>query len=147
MTSPRKPRYLVATDGSAPSEKALTRAFELAKGAGAHLRIVTVEDIRLAHPEAVAASGLVLSHDVIGDGGREIAEAARSRAAGEGLEAEAVFVPLADPAAAIVRQAGEFHADLVIVGSHGLTGIARWMIGSVAEKVVRHAPCSVLVVR
>ena len=44
-----------------------------------------------------------------------------------------------------VRQDRAF--DLVVVGTHGRTGIARWMLGSVAEKVVRHAPCSVLVAR
>jgi nucleotide-binding universal stress UspA family protein len=37
--------------------------------------------------------------------------------------------------------------DLIVIGTHGRTGVARWMLGSVAEKVVRHAPCSVLVAR
>ena len=49
--------------------------------------------------------------------------------------------------AAIVKRAEEFGADLVVVGSHGRTGLARILLGSVAEKVVRHAHCPVLVAR
>ncbi len=52
-----------------------------------------------------------------------------------------------DPATEIIRfvQRGAF--DLVVMGTHGRTGLRRLVIGSVAEKVIRHAPCSVLVVR
>jgi nucleotide-binding universal stress UspA family protein len=47
----------------------------------------------------------------------------------------------------IGRFAEEIKADLLVLGSHGRTGIKRWVMGSVAERVVRHAPCSVLTVR
>jgi nucleotide-binding universal stress UspA family protein len=47
----------------------------------------------------------------------------------------------------IVDEAKDWAADLIVVGSHGRTGIQRWLLGSVAEHVVRHAPCSVEVVR
>ena len=52
-----------------------------------------------------------------------------------------------DPRTEIVREALEWHADLILVGSHGRTGVRRWLLGSVAESVVRHAPCSVEVAR
>lgn len=51
------------------------------------------------------------------------------------------------PAKEIVQAAADFHADLVVVGTHGRTGLKRLVLGSVAEKVLRTAPCQVLVVR
>jgi len=52
-----------------------------------------------------------------------------------------------DPRVEIVDEAERWGADLVILGSHGRTGVKRWLMGSVAEYVVRHAPCSVEVAR
>ncbi len=56
-------------------------------------------------------------------------------------------VVIGDAAAGIVREAESRHAQLVVVGTHGRTGLAQMALGSVAEKVLRAAPCSVLVVR
>ena len=47
----------------------------------------------------------------------------------------------------IVDVAGEWHADVIVLGSHGRTGLSRFLLGSVAEAVARHAKCSVLIVR
>ena len=52
-----------------------------------------------------------------------------------------------DPRSCIVDEAREWDADLIVVGSHGYTGLKRWLLGSVAQSVVSHAPCSVEVVR
>jgi nucleotide-binding universal stress UspA family protein len=52
-----------------------------------------------------------------------------------------------DPAEAILRHAEATQADLVVMGTHGRTGLARLLMGSVAERVLRGAPCSVLVVK
>ena len=52
-----------------------------------------------------------------------------------------------DPRTAIVDEADEWQADLIVVGSHGRTGLKRLMLGSVAQSVVAHAHCSVEVVR
>jgi nucleotide-binding universal stress UspA family protein len=52
-----------------------------------------------------------------------------------------------DPRSAIVDEADEWGADLIVVGSHGRTGLKRWLLGSVAQAVVGHASCSVEVVR
>jgi nucleotide-binding universal stress UspA family protein len=52
-----------------------------------------------------------------------------------------------NPAIDICRIAEERHADLIVTSTHGRTGLAHLFMGSVAERVVRHAPCSVLVVR
>jgi nucleotide-binding universal stress UspA family protein len=63
-----------------------------------------------------------------------------------GLAAETA-VRDGDPRAVIVDEAKEWGADLIVVGSHGYTGVKRWLLGSVAQSVVSHAPCSVEVVR
>ncbi len=52
-----------------------------------------------------------------------------------------------DPAAEIVRLAGELGVDVVVLGTHGRTGVDRLLMGSVAERVMRESPCSVLVVK
>jgi nucleotide-binding universal stress UspA family protein len=52
-----------------------------------------------------------------------------------------------DPRIAIIDQAKEWKAELIIVGSHGRRGLDRFLMGSVSESVIRHAPCSVEIVR
>jgi nucleotide-binding universal stress UspA family protein len=56
-------------------------------------------------------------------------------------------VSTGDPASAIVKAASSLQVDVVVVGTHGRTGVQRFVMGSVAESVVRHAGCPVLVVR
>ena len=63
-----------------------------------------------------------------------------------GLTAKAA-VRDGDPRSVIVDEAEAWDADLIVVGSHGYTGLKRWLLGSVAQSVVGHAPCSVEVVR
>jgi nucleotide-binding universal stress UspA family protein len=63
-----------------------------------------------------------------------------------GLTAETA-VRDGDPRSAIVDEAEAWDADLIVVGSHGYTGLKRWLLGSVAQSVVAHAPCSVEVMR
>ena len=52
-----------------------------------------------------------------------------------------------EPRSVIVDEARDWSADLIVIGSHGYTGLKRWLLGSVAQAVVAHAPCSVEVVR
>jgi universal stress protein A len=52
-----------------------------------------------------------------------------------------------DPAEMILRVAEEVHADLIVMGTHGRTGLSRLLMGSVAEQVVRRAPCPVLTMK
>jgi nucleotide-binding universal stress UspA family protein len=77
---------------------------------------------------------------------REELEEAEAFLAEAGIEARAV-AGIGDPADAIVDEAGEWGADLIVVGTRGLGGARRLLLGSVSTKVVHHAPCDVLVVR
>jgi nucleotide-binding universal stress UspA family protein len=58
-----------------------------------------------------------------------------------------VHVRIGDPASEILALAAEADADFIVVGTHGYTGVKRWLMGSVAEKIVREARCRVLVAR
>ncbi len=64
------------------------------------------------------------------------------------LAGRATFTPVESPPAdGLVARAAEIGADLVAVGSHGRRGVKRWLLGSIAEATIRHAPCSILVAR
>jgi nucleotide-binding universal stress UspA family protein len=76
----------------------------------------------------------------------QITRRARERIAASGLSVEAALRE-GDPRTAIVDAADEWQADLIVVGSHGRTGLTRLVMGSVAQAVVAHAHCSVEVVR
>lgn len=69
----------------------------------------------------------------------------------EGLQSKGLrvttAVELGDPSSKIVETAREWDADLIVLGSHGRRGLEHFLIGSVSETVVRHAPCSVEIVR
>jgi nucleotide-binding universal stress UspA family protein len=77
---------------------------------------------------------------------KEIAKRAAARLRDAGLTADARMV-VGDPRTALTDAARAEKADLIVVGSHGRTGIKKLLLGSVASHVVTHAPCSVLVVR
>jgi nucleotide-binding universal stress UspA family protein len=77
---------------------------------------------------------------------KEYTAAVRKVAEAEGVKAES-YVGEAEADEAIVKLAKEQGADLIVVGSHGRTGLRRLLMGSVTEKVIGTAPCPVLVVK
>jgi nucleotide-binding universal stress UspA family protein len=81
---------------------------------------------------------------------REVADAVLKRAAhdalAKGVEVE-THVREGDPAEVLIDVANEQNADLIVVGSRGLAGIKRFLLGSVSNKVSHHASCSVMIVR
>jgi nucleotide-binding universal stress UspA family protein len=135
---------LAATDLSKPSLPALLAGAEEARGRGTRLMVVQaigfldIEATYLLRPMTPSAE-------------RNSEFGARARQLGSvveqlGIEATCEILD-APAAAAIVHQATAMNAELVVVGTRGKTGLKRVLLGSVAEKVVRTAPCSVLVVR
>jgi nucleotide-binding universal stress UspA family protein len=97
-------------------------------------------------------SGPNAGHDVVEsraksfERARELVERVAAQLEFKGFHAS-VSTPDAAPRHAIVQAAREWPADLIVIGSHGRRGVDRLLIGSVAESVVRHAPCSVDIVR
>jgi nucleotide-binding universal stress UspA family protein len=135
----------VAVDLSEPSREALDQAAELTGALGAELTVAHV----VAPPPASAADLLVAPAGAAEEEAREVGAALEAwRAVAEARAGRPVRARLlaGEPAKEIVRLAREEGCDLVVVGTHGRTGLRRALMGSVAAAVVREAPCAVLVV-
>ncbi len=139
---------LVATDFSEAADAALAYGRALARTFGARLHVLHVADdvyLRLGGDAYVA---------VLPDLQRDVEEAARKRLDEvlvdndpNPLPTKPVVVTSSATALAIVQYARDAQTDLVIVGTHGRGAVAHLLMGSVAERVVRTAPCPVLTVR
>jgi nucleotide-binding universal stress UspA family protein len=141
-------RILCASDFSTTSSRALTVAIGLARTIGARLTIVYAHvPIAPLVPEQVIDSITLdrLDRDARRWVERHIAGLVR-RANKAGVRAAAVTVT-GDPSAQIVRSARSTRADLIVIGTHGRRGISKFLLGSVAERVIATAPCPVLTVR
>ncbi len=136
-------KVLVATDGSEHSMKALKRAMELAEKEGAEITLLSVayfsredlDEIPLNVQEKLesqAATALKKAKALFDE---------------KGIEVEAVLEAGYVPANNIISKAEEGKFDLILLGSTGLSGVKRLLIGSTAAKVVANAPCSVAVIR
>lgn len=142
-------RILLATDFSDASEEATRQAHAIAARDRAVLGIC--HEIPEALRESAQVPPWLQSQLPDQAEVRRQAKIALERRAIElthgGVQKVEAFLEDGEGHAAIVKRAEAFGADLVVVGSHGRTGLARLVLGSVAEKVVRHAPCAVLVAR
>lgn len=137
-------RVLVPVDFSVPSKHALAYAGHLAQRFGAVLHLMHVVE---PLPFPVSLTGILTIHDLVPDISDRAKQHLRSLVEDlrtEGLDTD-VHVEEGYPAAAIVRAAGELEADLIVMASRGLAGVERLLVGSVTTRVVRAAPCPVLV--
>jgi nucleotide-binding universal stress UspA family protein len=134
-------KILCATDGSAYGKLVADRAAAIAKSHGAHLSLLSANDLPLEY----CAEAPEVSADLLKKA-RGHVEEARVRIENEGMESEC-FVREGEAYKAIIDLAGEQQVQLIIVGSHGKSGLKRLLMGSVAERVLSHAPCPVLVVK
>jgi nucleotide-binding universal stress UspA family protein len=152
-------RILLATDGSEDAIYATEAAVELSKETSSELHVVYVgEDAysaTLVYPQATDSGGIQQEDPVFLEElerqfeqmARRVldAEVEKVRAAG-GTVAQA-HLRIGKAATAIVDLAENLSAGLIVVGSRGLSGIRRALMGSVSDSVIRHAHCPVLVVR
>lgn len=138
-------RILVPTDFSDCARPAIRYGAELAEKFDAELILLhVVPDSVLALPDAVMPNPAPNADlNALTDSGKQ---GLANLIATEKLTARAE-VRIGSPAGEIVAAAGDLHADLVCIATHGRDGLARVILGSVAEQVVRHAPCPVLTVR
>ncbi len=140
-TTVRYKNILLAIDGSRSSEKAAEKAIDLAKDYGGEIKAISVVDVTdefmAQAPEEVEA--LVKKS-------KGIVEDVSGRAASEGIKAEGI-VREGEADKVITDIAKEQKTDIIVMGSHGRTGLGRFLMGSVAEKVIGRSPCPVLIVR
>ena len=140
-------KILVPVDFSEHSEQALEMAVSVAKAfGGAVLHLLHCYSIQ---PVGVSPYGIVLPESF----DRDIREAAtrqleqwREKATAEGVEAHAHLSAML-PSEAITETATEVGADLSVMGTRGLSGLKHVLLGSVAERTLRSAPCPVLTVK
>ncbi len=133
---------LIATDGSACSEKALFEAIKLAKSCGSRLHILSVVEV---NPEYEALAPQVVEK---ADTDTQVfLDAAKKCAERENVTSSIIVHRGEDPSHFIVEEAEKLKADMIVMGKHGRTKAMRKLfVGSVTAKVVAHANCKVLIV-
>jgi nucleotide-binding universal stress UspA family protein len=141
---------VVGTDGSDTAKTAVRYAIDLARDLGARLHIVSayepVSDQRLRDERLQVPRDLQWMvnprEDVLA-----LLAAAEEDARTAGVREVETFARQGDAADAILDVAEEQRSDLIVVGNRGMTGARRFLLGSVPNRVLHHAPCSVLIVR
>jgi nucleotide-binding universal stress UspA family protein len=139
-------RILVPLDGSACAQQAFDVALSLAKSEQAELEVCSMVDPIVVCGTTPPSPALdLLLRDAENEARRlvttaiQLAHVAGVKAAGEARNGA--------PPDEILNVAGRFHADAIVMGTHGRTGLRRLFLGSVAESVLRRSPCPVIVVR
>jgi nucleotide-binding universal stress UspA family protein len=148
-------KFLVAVDGSEHGWKAADLAADLAKSSDAELILLHVIDElpvtagvgRYAQVEGVSLEELNARYRATRSLSDVVIHDAETRARKTGVTRVSSQVVEGDAAAAIVEQAKLANADMVFLGSHGLSDIQGLLIGSVSHKVLHQAPCTCVVVR
>jgi nucleotide-binding universal stress UspA family protein len=141
-------RLLVATDGSRWSEAAAAAALGLARSSGSSVTIISVVPSESAEPLDIVHSGMqreLIAEKELGAAEKN-ARRIRELAEKEGVKARA-YVMAGRPFEAILGAAEEDHADLIVMGSHGRTGLEKLLMGSVTERVITLSGRAVLVVK
>jgi nucleotide-binding universal stress UspA family protein len=139
---------VVGSDGSDTAAVAVRAAAELAKSHGARLHVVSayrpLSGVRVSGADSdPERAGWAVSPTVNVDA---VLDGVTGTARAMDVEVDCYARP-GDPAEAILDVAGEQRADLIVVGSKGMHGSQRFLLGSVPDKISHHAPCSVLIVR
>lgn len=140
---------VVPLDGSELAEQALAPARTLALHSHAELRLVRVATPKQMFVPAEPGYGVLYPDQSLVEERKEAEHyfaGLRAAYADDDLQLH-VEIPQGDVAGAVVDAARQAHARLVIMSSHGYSGVKRWLLGSVAEKVLYAAPCPVWVVR
>ena len=125
---------LCPLDFSAASAQLVSYAAALAVGTGAELRLLYVQE-----PKPAPGCHGLRAEEALGQH-RAAAEAA-------GASRVSTQLVLGEAAPVIIAEARRQHADLIVIGAHGQTGLSRFLMGNTAEVVVRTAPCPTLLVR
>jgi len=137
---------LVPMDFSATADRALEYAIALAQQLHARLTLLHVLDLTPVTMDEMTVGMTTTYLDDLETEAQHLLQASRERVQRAGLQGECLLVQ-GTPTQTIVDTAGEQGVDLILMGTHGRTGLAHVFLGSVAEHVVRQAPCPVLVVR
>jgi nucleotide-binding universal stress UspA family protein len=137
---------LVPTDFSAGSQRALETAIDMARDSGAKLTLFHVHHIpTTVFPDVILPLAPELQHN-LEHSVQLVLDQWRERAVAAGVDAD-TRTAFGATHSEICAAAEALDADLIVIGTHGRGGLSHALLGSVAEKVVRKAPCPVLTVR
>jgi nucleotide-binding universal stress UspA family protein len=136
---------VIATDGSENSRKAISYGIEIAKISGATVYAVHVVDT-LSVVSDIWTAGKDLIHDMMIRDGKKILSETKKIIEDSGVEVKDVLLN-GHPGEEIIRFTENNNIDLIVMGTLGATGLEKFLMGSVAEKVVRHSKVPVMVVR
>jgi nucleotide-binding universal stress UspA family protein len=137
-------KILIAVDEDPIAAHAAEVGVELARSLNAQVALVHALDPSLTFAPDSGLAGEEIAIRAELDSKRLMADFRSRMPAGVNC---LQFMPHGQPGEEIVKAAKEWGADAIVIGSHGRSGISRTLVGSVAEGVMRHAPCPVLVVR
>jgi nucleotide-binding universal stress UspA family protein len=142
-------RILVAVDGSAISLRGLDEAIKVAKASRGQLLLVHVVNEIVMSPEYLPAAYYDRIFQSLREAGMKLLEKAADQVRRADLPCEQKLVEIAGARVAdeIVKQAREWPADLIVMGTHGRRGLNRLALGSDAELVLRLSPVPLLLVR
>jgi nucleotide-binding universal stress UspA family protein len=139
-------KILIAVDDSKYSEAAVQAVLKLFHPPMTEVKVLHVlAPISVSTPPQMA-SGYAPELEDQGKAARALVEGYAQKLRAAGFQAEAA-VERGDIREKIIDSATHWRAEVIFLGSHGRRGMGRLLLGSVAESVVRHAPCSVQVVR
>ena len=136
-------KILIATDGSAGAEVAVKKGLEIAKQMNAKVVAMSViDESSMANISIASRTAIIQNH--IEKSANDAVKQAQISAENLGMTVE-TLVRKGSPANEIIKESANF--DLIVMGTLGLSGFSHFLLGSVAEKVVRFANCPVLVVK
>ena len=134
-------KILLATDGSESVEAAIQEAINIARVCSSRLFVLSVVEV---NPEYEALAPNIVEKAETET--KEHVDSVKNRAEKEGISCETIVHQGEEPYRFIVDEAKKTRVDMIVMGSHGRTGLKRLMMGSVTARVIGHAPCKVLVV-
>ncbi len=142
-------QILCPVDGSPTSNCGMTEAIQLAKNQNAKLRFLHVIDMYFPIVDATGDFNVVNIDDILRKNGNKVLKKAEAAAHKAGVVSDSQMVEAigARVSKFVVNQAKAWPADLIVIGTHGLRGVERLVMGSDAETIVRTSPVPVLVVR
>lgn len=133
-------KILYPTDGSETAKAALEFAIDIARAQGGKILVLSVAEIvEFAGARQGEIEGILLNY------AQDFAHKAAEKIKKQGVEVEE-RIGSGKPADVIVEIARREGVDAIVMGTHGRTGLARAVIGSVADRVIRHTPCPVVLV-
>ena len=142
-------KILIGMDDSVHSKAALEFVKQLEWDKGTRFVVLAAANMQVVTHSLVDAGGFTwikAEEEALTRHAEELTSSAERELEAAGLETEAQVVH-GDARQALVDAARALDADMIVVGSHGRTGLDKLMMGSVASHVVTHAPCTVLVVK